>query len=168
MHTLNATARALADLGGIVAEVATLAMTHTLSAFRAMSTPDAVLAPQIYLSRHSCVEHTPMQVFDPERRQDWVFGSLLPILITTGAIDVLALVHGGKTSAPVRREVAFLHVFSAERDEHWHAGVFRRHGRIPTLGSWRLGADGALSERTLEAIRAALDRSLADEPIGVR
>jgi hypothetical protein len=142
--------------GEIVAEVATLAMNETLAVYRGMSTPDAVLGPRVYLYRQGRPELVPLAIFDAHERKEWALRALLPVMITAGKVEIVAIVHTGRTTAPVRREATFLHVFSPDQDESWHAGIYRRPDRPPRLGSWSSGAAGALSERTIAAITHAV------------
>ena len=153
--------------GEIVAEVATLAMNDTLAVYRSMRAPDAVLGPRVYLYRQGRPELVPLAIFDPHERKEWALRALLPVMITAGNVEIVAVVHTGRTTAPVRREASFLHVFSTDQDESWHACIYRRQDRPPCLGSWSSGAAGALSDRTLAAIthavRASNDRPLAEQ-----
>jgi hypothetical protein len=132
-----------------------------------MSAPDAVLGPRVYLYRHGRPELVPLAIFDPQERKEWALRTLLPVMLTAGKVEIVAVVHAGRTTAPVRREASFLHVFSTDRDESWHAGIYRRQDRPPRLGSWSRGAAGALSERTIAAIthavRASHDRLLSEQ-----
>lgn len=162
MSSPNATVPRLGAPGEILAEVATLAMTEAAAAYRAMRTPSAVVAPHVYLHRNGRLERVLLASFDVPGRTEWALRALLPVIITAGAPEIVAAVHTGHTSAPVRREATFLHVFSTEHDERWQAGVYRRPGQPPRLGSWRAGADQALSERTLSAIREAMRSTSAN------
>ena len=153
--------------GEIVAEVATLAMNETHAIYRGMSAPDAVLGPRVYLYRQGRPELVPLAIFDPQERKEWALRALLPVIITAGNVEIVAVVHTGRTTAPVRREASFLHVFSTEQEESWYAGIYRRQDGPPRLGSWSSGAAGALSERTIAAIthavRASYDRLLSGQ-----
>jgi hypothetical protein len=153
--------------GEIVAEVATLAMNETHAVYRAMSAPHAVIGPRIYLYRQGRPELVPLAIFDPQERKEWALRALLPVMITAGKVEIVAVVHTGRTTAPVRREASFLHVFSSDQDESWHAGIYRRQDRPPRLGSWSSGAAGALSEQTIaaiaQAVRASHDRLLSEQ-----
>jgi hypothetical protein len=156
MRTPHNANGALQDPGGILAEVATVAMTSTLEMFREMSSPREQMTPTVYLHRNGHLERMPLCIHDIERRRDWVLGSLLPLLVTAGGVEVLAIAHSGHTCPPVRREATYLDVFSVDRHEQWHAGVYRDQVHPPRLGSWRPGATGALSARTVDAIGGAL------------
>jgi hypothetical protein len=153
--------------GEIVAEVATLAMNDTLAVYRSMRAPDAVLGPRVYLYRQGRPELVPLAIFDPQERKEWALRALLPVIITAGNVEVVAVVHTGRTTAPVRREASFLHVFSTDQDESWHACIYRRQDLPPRLGSWSSGGAGALSEHTIaaltRAVRASYDRLLNEQ-----
>jgi hypothetical protein len=159
MSTPNAMVGVLDARGDIVAEVATLAMNDTVAAYRAMSAPDAAIVPRIYLYHRARLQRSLLPISDAPNRTEWVLGALLPVIIIAGQVAIVAVVHAGRTSAPVRREATFLHVLSGEQEESWHAGIYRRQDNPPQLGSWTSGAAGALSEHTIAAIRDAVRSS---------
>lgn len=138
------------------AELATLAMNDVLVAHRVSPGTDSLPNPYTYLCRRDRLERLALAPFDRPERKDWVLRGLLPVIITAGRVELLAIVHAGRTSAPVHREAVFVHVFSASEHESWHAGIYRRQNRPLRIGAWSAGADGWLGEPTIAAITGAL------------
>ena len=156
MSSPHPTVGLAADLDDRLAEITTLAMNDTLDTYRKMTSPIASAPPEIYLRRATELQRITLGSFGAAPQPRWLLGSMLPLMLSAGGIEIVAITHAGWTTSPLWREASFLQVFTAEREESWHAGIHRRADRPPRLGAWRPGADGALDERTRAAITNAL------------